>query len=111
MLKNAAVARELKQSTVIDEGYSFWGMHLCLLLGPSALRTMCTDHLEHGAGAADGGAHQRPTLDFRTPKECHKLGFRVYLEGQGDLVSRLITPITHIVTLNISIINLLIKSP
>ena len=24
---------------------------------------------------------------------------RVYLEGQGDLVSRLITPITHIVTL------------
>ena len=34
-----------------------------------------------------------------------------YLEGQGDLVSRLITPITHIVTLIIPIINLLTKSP
>ena len=33
----------------------------------------------------------------------------VYLEG--DLVSRLITPITHTVTLNIPIINLLTKSP
>ena len=36
---------------------------------------------------------------------------RSYLEGQGDLVSRLITPITHIVTLVIPIINLLTKSP
>ena len=35
----------------------------------------------------------------------------VYLEGQGDLVSRLITPITHIGTLNIPIISLLTKSP
>ena len=34
-----------------------------------------------------------------------------YLEGQGDLVSRLISPITHIVTLIIPIINLLTKSP
>ena len=34
-----------------------------------------------------------------------------YLEGPGDLVRRSITPITRIVTLNISIINLLIKSP
>ena len=33
-----------------------------------------------------------------------------YLEGQGDLVSR-ITPITHIVTLSILMINLLTKSP
>ena len=39
------------------------------------------------------------------------LGCRVYLEGQGDLVSRLITPVTHIVTLIIPIINLLTKSP
>ena len=41
-------------------------------------------------------------------------GFRlwgVYLEGQGDLVSRLIAPITHIVTLLIPIITLLTKSP
>ena len=34
-----------------------------------------------------------------------------YLEGQGDLLSRLITPITHIVTPIIPIINLIIKSP
>ena len=34
-----------------------------------------------------------------------------YLEGQGDLVSRLINPITHRVTLVIPIINLLTKSP
>ena len=34
-----------------------------------------------------------------------------YLEDQGDLVSRLITPITHIITLLIPIINLLTKSP
>ena len=34
-----------------------------------------------------------------------------YLEGQGDLISRLITPTTHIVTLIIPVINLLTKSP
>ena len=34
-----------------------------------------------------------------------------HLEGQGDLVSRLITPITHIVTLVIVILDLFIKSP
>ena len=34
-----------------------------------------------------------------------------YLEGRGDLVSRLITHITHIVTLVIPINNLLTKSP
>ena len=33
-----------------------------------------------------------------------------YLEGQGDLVSRLITPISHIVTPIIPIINLVTKS-
>ena len=27
------------------------------------------------------------------------LGFRVYLEGQEDVVSRLLTPITHIIAL------------
>ena len=36
---------------------------------------------------------------------------RVYLEGQGDLVSRLVTPITHVVTLVIPLINLVTKSP
>ena len=34
-----------------------------------------------------------------------------YLEGQGDEVSRLITPVTQIVTLVIPIINLLTKAP
>ena len=38
-----------------------------------------------------------------------RVGF--YLEGQWDFVSRLITPITHIVTLLIPIINPLTKSP
>ena len=33
------------------------------------------------------------------------------LEGQGDLVSRLMTHITHIITPLILIINLLTKSP
>ena len=33
------------------------------------------------------------------------------LEGRGDLVSRLITPISHIVTLVILILNLLTRSP
>ena len=37
--------------------------------------------------------------------------FGVYLEGHGDLVSRLITPISHIISQNIPIINLLAKSP
>ena len=36
---------------------------------------------------------------------------RFYLEGQGDLVSRLITPINHVVTLFISKINLSLLSP
>ena len=34
-----------------------------------------------------------------------------YLEGHGDLVNRLITPISHIVSPFIPIINLLTKSP
>ena len=34
-----------------------------------------------------------------------------YLEDQGDLVSRFITPRTHIVSLVIPISNLLTKSP
>ena len=43
-------------------------------------------------------------LDAKLPKDAH-------LEGQADLVSRLIAPITHIVTLIIPMINLLTKSP
>ena len=39
------------------------------------------------------------------------LGLGAYLEGQGDLVSRIIAPITHIVTPIVPIINLLTKSP
>ena len=41
-----------------------------------------------------------------------QLGWRrEHLEGQGDLVSRLITPIIHIVNPFIPIINLVTKSP
>ena len=36
--------------------------------------------------------------------------FMIYLEGQGDLASRLMPPITHAVTLIIPIINLATKS-
>ena len=60
---------------------------------------------------------QRGNFEFRpqtlNPKPYNGGLFRSldYLEGQGDLVSRLITPITHIVTLFIPIINLLTKSP
>ena len=46
-----------------------------------------------------------------TPRLGKKMGFRLYLEGQGDLVSRLIAPITHIETLVILTSNLLTKSP
>ena len=38
-------------------------------------------------------------------------GVRQYLEGQGDLVTRLVTVITHLVTLVNPVINLLTKSP
>ena len=34
-----------------------------------------------------------------------------HLEGQGDLVSRLLTPLTHIATQLTPIMNLLTKSP
>ena len=39
----------------------------------------------------------------------YNITLNLYLEGQGDLVSRLITPITHIVTLFITIINYLLS--
>ena len=53
----------------------------------------------------------KPDID---PKATTKLELHLqngYLEGQWDLVSSLITPITHIVTLGLLIINLLTKSP
>ena len=40
-----------------------------------------------------------------------KLGFMVYLEGKGDLVSGLIPPIRHIMALLIPFVNLLTRSP
>ena len=49
--------------------------------------------------------HRRKVVLYLRPS-----GFRAYLEGQGDLVSRLITPITHN-TPNDPIVNLLAKSP
>ena len=44
-------------------------------------------------------------------KEVNTVHYIEYLERRGDLVSRLMTPITHIVTLVIPLINLLTKSP
>ena len=37
--------------------------------------------------------------------------FRVYLEGQGDSVRRLIALVIQIITIRIPIINLLVKAP
>ena len=51
-----------------------------------------------------GQTVRNTTRSRSSPAHC-----RHYLEGQGDLVSRLITPRTHIVTLFIPIINLLTK--
>ena len=42
---------------------------------------------------------------------CYTIPVTCYLEGHGDLVSILITPISHIVTPIIPIISLLTKSP
>ena len=52
-----------------------------------------------------------PSSGFRFRLWVRDSGPRAYLEGQGDLVSRIITPINHIVTPCIPIINLLTKSP
>ena len=66
--------------------------------------------------AAEGCSRSRPRSPvsfnfFVAGDSCRGVEFRDYLEGQGDLVSRLVTPITHIVTEFIPIINLLTKSP
>ena len=45
------------------------------------------------------------------PKPLSCLGFRVYLEGHGDFVSRLITDISGVVIWLMGVINLLTKSP
>ena len=52
-----------------------------------------------------------PTNPDPTERDHKFLRFRGYLEGHRDLVSRLITPITHIITLIIHLIKLLTKSP
>ena len=63
-----------------------------------------------------------PNFDFMTTltvtiviKLCEKGARDIttiqHLEGHGDLVSRLISPISHIITPIIPIINLLTKSP
>ena len=53
-----------------------------------------------------GGSYQDPLTTL-----YQGLGAHDYLEGHWDLVRRLITPISHIVTPIILIINLLTKSP
>ena len=51
-------------------------------------------------------------VEMGTTVQRFRSGFvlRVYLEGHEDLVSRLVTPLTHIVTPVIPLINLLTKS-
>ena len=51
------------------------------------------------------------TLEAASHNESSFLGFRVYLEGQGDLVSGLIRRITRITIWVIGVISLLTKSP
>ena len=63
------------------------------------------------ATAADRLKNLEPKHKLSDQKSRTQLNRMPYLEGQGDLVSKLISPITHIVTLVILIINLLTKSP
>ena len=55
--------------------------------------------------------HSKRKGPCRTTSNITKVKPKLYLKGQGDLVSRLRTPMTHIVTPLIPIINLLTKSP
>ena len=78
--------------------------------------TQATILLQHWTTGAEAGNIKRVSyLNVKkpnapdSPKEM--ILERLYLEGQRGLVSRLITPITNILTLIIPIINLLTKSP
>ena len=81
------------------------------MLGPSLSRT-------HGLRFEFQGKERRnitkpwrnrvPTASTSDPGPG---SFAGYLEGHGDLVSKLVTPITHIATLVIPLTNLLTKSP
>ena len=64
-----------------------------------------------GVRGASYGGEKVQSLKVVAAMSTLTLLFTLYLEGQGDLVSRLIIPITHIVTLNILITNLLTKFP
>ena len=55
--------------------------------------------------------HQLLTSGCLDPQVTLSQLARVYLEGQGDLVDKLITPVTHIVTPIIPIVNLVTESP
>ena len=48
---------------------------------------------------------------YRDYEVCRSLGFRVYLEGHGDLVSRLIMGIIGVIIWLIGFINLFTLSP
>ena len=60
---------------------------------------------------------QNETVRRDHPEECDRncvaaqTGFRVYLEGHGDLVSGLIIGIIGVIIWAIGVIKLLIKSP
>ena len=97
-----------------DYGYHFRGHHdkdnmsesyLGLCWGPLAVQTPSSMHVQFG----------RPPDFARVTSTGVRLRQKrkqtSYLEGQGDSVSRLITPITHLVTLIIPIITPVTKSP
>ena len=51
------------------------------------------------------------SADIQALPPLSELKFRNYLERQGEFVRRLMTPITHIVTLYVTFMNLLTTSP
>ena len=70
-------------------------------------------HMTFASSSSFAAGHEASACGFVsfTVKIQQGLELRACLEGQVDLVSSFITPITHIVTLLIPIINPLTKSP
>ena len=75
------------------------------ILGGQGLASLSSSLRVPGIRASSTASSPR----YLTCKEPATEG--AYLEGQEDLASRLITSITHIVTLIIPLANLLTKSP
>ena len=59
----------------------------------------------------DRGSTFDKNVLWRDVQQIRSVGTDKYLEGQGDVVSRLISTITHIITPIIPTIDLLFKTP